>query len=315
MVMTAPQSQRSANCTACSLANQIASAKNINPLRFSEAGFLLRDKSMQDISELAEAAAQQAAQILRDKFHSSSLGVKAKGPSDLVTEADLAAEKAIVDLIRESFPTHSILAEESHTAEANAEHLWVIDPLDGTTNFVHGVPHVAISIAYYESGIPKAGVVCNPIRDDWYIATAGNGAFANGQRVNVSDSPLNESLVAAGFYYDRGNMMRSTLLAVQELFEQQIRGIRRMGTAALDLCMVGTGQFGAFFEYQLSPWDFAAGRLFVEEAGGAVTTCRGDALPLAVTSVLAASPTTAADVATVVSKHCPAQEPFTKTEA
>lgn len=259
---------------------------------------------MQDIKQLAEAAAQRAATILREKFD-SVLNVRAKGPSDLVTEADLAAEQAIVELIRESYPTHSILAEESHVAEANAEHLWVIDPLDGTTNFVHGIPHVGVSIAYYESGQPRVGVVCNPIRDDWYIAEAGAGAFANGQRVTVSDSPINESLVAVGFYYDRGNMMRCTLAAVQELFEQQIRGIRRMGTAALDLCMVGTGQFGAFFEYQLSPWDFAAGRLFVEEAGGIVTTCKGEPLPLAVTSVLAASPATLSAVSNIVSNHCP----------
>ncbi|MFK7817845.1 MAG: inositol monophosphatase family protein [Planctomycetaceae bacterium] len=255
-------------------------------------------------AELARAAAEAAAVVLREKFQ-TSLSIRSKAPADMVTEADLAAEKVIVDLIRESFPSHSILAEESHVAEANAEHLWVIDPLDGTTNFVHGIPHVAVSIAYYQSGEPKVGVVCNPIRGDWYTAISGMGAFVNDQPARVSEAGLAESVVGVGFYYDRGMMMRSTLAAVQELFENQIHGIRRMGTAALDLCMVGTGQFGAFFEYQLSPWDFAAGRLFVEEAGGSVTTCDGGSLPLAKTSVLAASPATVQSMKAIVGQHLP----------
>ena len=257
-----------------------------------------------DQQEVARAAAESAAAILRDKFQ-TSLSIRSKAPADMVTEADLAAEKTIVDLIRTSYPDHSILAEESHVAEADAEHLWVIDPLDGTTNFVHGLPHVGISIAYYNSGIPKVGVVHNPILNDWYVAIAGEGALVNDVRANVVNTAIAESLIAVGFYYDRGNMMRSTLAAIEELFEQQIHGIRRMGTASLDLCMVGTGQFAGFFEYQLSPWDFAAGRLFVEEAGGTVTTCKGEPLPLAVTSVLATSPSITASVQQITTTHHP----------
>ncbi len=254
--------------------------------------------------ELANAAADHAGRILREKFE-AGFKIRSKAPSDLVTEADLAAESAIVELIRESFPTHAILAEESHIADATEEHLWVVDPLDGTTNFVHRIPHVAVSIAYYQSGVPSVGVVYNPLRDDRYVAAQGAGATFNGNRVHISDAPLSESLVGAGFYYDRGAIMRSTLAAMQELFEQQIRGIRRMGTAALDLCQVGTGQFGAFFEYQLSPWDFAAGRLFVEEAGGIITTGRGDPLPLAVTSVLATNQKVHGNVRDIVARHHP----------
>lgn len=254
--------------------------------------------------QLATAAAEAGGKVLREKFN-ASISIRSKAPADMVTEADLAAEKAIVDLIQESYPRHSVLAEESHVAKVDSEHLWVIDPLDGTTNFVHGVPHVAVSIAYYQSGKPIAGVVYNPIHEDWFTVERGAGAFANGQAAKVSNSPLNESLIGVGFYYDRGAMMRATLSAVQELFEQQIHGIRRMGTAALDLCSVGTGQFGAFFEYQLSPWDFAAGRLFIEEAGGIITTCNGDELPLAKTTILAAGPSLHEAILPIVARNLP----------
>lgn len=254
--------------------------------------------------QLAGAAAGAAGTVLRQKFE-TGFAIRSKAPSDLVTEADLAAEDTIVSLIRESYPGHAVLAEESHESSADVEHLWVIDPLDGTTNFVHHIPHVAVSIAYYQAGRPCVGVVYNPLREDRYVAVRGSGATYNGRTVSVSAAPLQESLVSVGFYYDRGAMMRSTLSAVQELFEQQIRGIRRMGTAALDLCQVGTGQFGAFFEYQLSPWDFAAGRLFVEEAGGTATTCSGGPLPLAVSSVLATNKETHAHVMDIVRRHTP----------
>ena len=263
--------------------------------------------TMADFSQqldLANAAARAAGTVLRQRFE-TGFAIRSKAPSNLVTEADLAAEETIVSLIRRSYPGHAVLAEESHASTTDAEHLWVIDPLDGTTNFVHHVPHVAVSIAYYQAGRPCVGVVYNPLREDLYVAVQGGGATYNGQAVTVSSAPLPESLVGVGFYYDRGGMMRATLSAVQALFEQQIRGIRRMGTAALDLCQVGTGQFGAFFEYQLSPWDFAAGRLFVEEAGGAVTTCEGNAIPLDVTSVLATNRTTQRAVLEIVRHHAP----------
>ena len=134
------------------------------------------------------------------------------------------------------------------------------------------------------------GVVLNPARDDIYTATLGGGAFHNGTLVQVSEEKeLSNTLIGCGFYYDRGEMMRSTLKSVEKFFEQDIHGIRRFGSAALDLCIVGCGQFGGFFEYQLSPWDFAAGRLFIEEAGGKVTDARGNALSLTKTSVLASN--------------------------
>ncbi len=145
-------------------------------------------------------------------------------------------------------------------------------------------------MAYYEKGVPKIGVVINPINSDCFIAGQGRGAWFGNQRATVNNHPsLSDTIVGVGFYYDRGKMMRCTLAAIGDLFEQNIQGIRRMGTAALDLIYVGLGRFGAYFEYELSPWDFAAAKLFVEEAGGIVTDCLGQPLTLAKSSILASN--------------------------
>ncbi len=258
--------------------------------------------------EIAREAARCGGEILRDQFR-RAIAVRTKHTVELVTDADLASEAAIVALIRRTFPNHEILGEEGQTADLSADDLWIVDPLDGTTNFAHQVPHFAVSIAYYRQGAPQCGVVWNPIRDDWYEASAGQGAWHNGERVSVSQAAqLSDVLVGVGFYYDRGAMMEATLAAIADLFRQQIHGIRRFGTAALDLCHVGTGLYGAFFEYQLSPWDFAAGRLFVEEAGGRVTTCAGDALPLAKSHVLASNAALHESMLTIVRRHLQAAE-------
>jgi len=183
-----------------------------------------------------------------------------------------------------------LLGEEDLTGNVNAADLWVIDPLDGTNNYAHRIPHFAVSIAYYRNGVATVGAVLNPARDEMFTAIRNQGAFFNGRPVSVSQAAtLGEVLIGCGFYYDRGEMMRRTLGAVEEFFEQHVHGIRRFGTAALDLCQVGCGQFGGFFEYRLSPWDFAAGRLFVEEAGGKVTDANGNPLPLEVTSLVASN--------------------------
>jgi myo-inositol-1(or 4)-monophosphatase len=205
-----------------------------------------------------------------------------------VTDADVEAEQVIVETIRRARPTDEILGEESNAANVSAEHLWILDPIDGTNNFVHGIPHFAISIAYYRAGEPQCGVIYNPMTGDLYDAVRGQGAFCNGQRAGVSSHRrLNEALIGVGFYYDRGAIMEATLVAIRDLFRQDIRGIRRFGAASLDLCYVGCGMFSAFFELQLSLWDFAAGRLFVEEAGGRVTDCQGRAPAAGKSSILA----------------------------
>ena len=225
---------------------------------------------------------------------------------DLVSDADVDSEKAIGAHLGKLFPDHELLGEEDLDGDVNADHLWVIDPLDGTNNYAHGIPHFAVSIAHYHLGIPIVGVIYNPARDDMFTTAAGEGAFRNGERMQVCDSAsLAQTLVGCGFYYDRGAMMRSTLNAVEEFFGQDIHGIRRFGTASLDLCQVGCGQFGAFFEYQLSPWDFAAGRLFVDEAGGKVTDGRGNHLPLEMSSVVASNGQLHDIVIDITSRHHP----------
>jgi myo-inositol-1(or 4)-monophosphatase len=239
--------------------------------------------------QVAIDAARAGGEVL-SRYFREGVTKRMKGACDFVTDADVESEQVIVNYLREKFPDHAVMGEEEHRADVHAEQLWIVDPLDGTTNFAHGIPHFAVSIAYVERGVPMAGVVYNPSRDDWYTVARGRGAFANDKQTHVSDHrQLSDVIMGVGFYYDRGAMMRDTLQAIDKLFQQQIHGIRRFGTAAIDLCMVGMGQFGGFFEYELSPWDFAAGALFVEEAGGRVTTCDNQPLPLAKSSLLASN--------------------------
>ncbi len=255
--------------------------------------------------EIARKAAEAGGEVVA-RAYQEGVEIRSKAVSDLVTDADLESEQAIARVIREAFPEHAILGEETFRDDAGAEHLWVVDPLDGTTNFAHGIPHFAISVAYYRLGEPICGVIYNPITQDWYTAARGEGAFANGRRVNASEEDrLSEVLIGVGFYYDRGAMMEATLAAVRDLFHRQIHGIRRFGTASLDLVQVGMGRYGAFFEYQLSPWDFAAGRLFVEEAGGRVTTSTGEALPLEKTGILASNGRLHETMLQIIGPHAP----------
>lgn len=258
------------------------------------------------------ATATQAAQVggeilmryfrdgveMRDK---SSTGGKTY---DLVSDADLESERAIGDFLRSEYPEHELLGEEDLAGNVDAEHLWIIDPLDGTNNFAHRLPHFAVSIAYYHQGVATAGAVLNPARSELFTAVRGGGASFNGQpvRVDASDT-LSRTLIGCGFYYDRGAMMRRTLAAVEDFFGEDIHGIRRFGTAALDLCQVGCGQFGGYFEYKLSPWDFAAGALFVEEAGGKVSDALGNPLPIETTSVVASNSKLHEAMIEITSRH------------
>ncbi|MCA1685152.1 MAG: inositol monophosphatase [Planctomycetia bacterium] len=239
---------------------------------------------------VAERAARAGGEVAARYFH-DGVTMRSKSTSNLVSDADIDAERAIVGVIRQAFPDHEVLGEEEIPhGDAGAEHLWVIDPIDGTNNFAHSIPQFAVSVAYYRAGVAQCGVVLNPVRDDWHVAVRGEGATLNGRPVRVAESPrLDEALVGVGFYYDRGAMMEATLRAVADLKRRNVHGVRRFGAATLDLCMVGLGMLGAYFEFTLSPWDFAAGRLFVEEAGGRVTDCRGDPLPLARSSILASN--------------------------
>lgn len=242
--------------------------------------------------EAAVDAARMGGEVLMRHLREGTQ-VHEKSRNDLVSAADLESEEVIKSYLSGTFPTHEFLAEESASrgeVQGSGGDLWIIDPLDGTTNFAHRIPHFAVSIAYYKDGQPEVGVVLNPARDEMFTAVRGAGAFMNGQRIEVAAADaFTEMLIGVGFYYDRGEMMQSTLATIEALFKQHIRGIRRFGTAALDMCHVACGMYGAFFEYQLSPWDFAAGELIVTEAGGQVSTCGGSPLPIAKTSVLASN--------------------------
>lgn len=269
-----------------------------------------------DIAAVANRAADAAATIIKRYFadlaNSETTEKTSAGQTQgLVTAADVESECEIIAIIRAAFPSHQFLAEENvdgidQAKLATAEHLWVIDPLDGTNNFAHGIPHFAISIAYYVKGVAEYGLIRNVVTGDNYQCAKGQGAFQNDSIVSCSRATeFNQCMIGVGFYYDRGEMMQATLKAIESLFAQDIHGIRRFGTAALDLVQVGTGRFGAYFEYTLSPWDFAAGRLFVEEAGGVVTTCSGDRLPLANSSVLASNGRLHDEMLKIVSNYTP----------
>lgn len=245
---------------------------------------------MSNYLEVAISAAKLAGETVKKAFN-QGVDVRYKGESfDLVTDTDLAAEKIIVEEIKKHFKDHSFLGEEAHADSSNSDNLWVIDPIDGTTNFTHGIPHIGISIAYAEKGEVKSGVVYNPITDELYCAEKGKGALYNSKKIAVSKADdLKQALVGTGFYYDRGQMTEDTLRALQKFLTLHIHGVRRCGAAALDLCYIASGKFDIYFEYKLNPWDFAAGMLIVKEAGGMVSDCYGKKLELKTSGVYASN--------------------------
>ncbi len=228
-------------------------------------------------STLLEAL-DKAGKIIRSHFGKEQKITK-KGEFNLVTEIDKASEKAVVDLLLRRFPDHSILAEES-PAISGSEYRWIIDPIDGTTNFAHGFPIVSVSIGLEKSGQLIMGGVFDPFRKELFFAERGQGAFLNNRPIHVSKTrTLSESLLATGFPYDRKNDP-DTYLNMLRVFLTQIQGIRRGGSAAIDLCYVACGRFDGYYEMKLSPWDKAAGMMIVEEAGGKLTDFSGSPLTL-----------------------------------
>ncbi len=228
--------------------------------------------------ETAVAAARTGGDVLMRYWRAMDPSqVAEKAPNDLVTEADRASERAILALIHEHFPSHAILAEESGLSGLKEEGrpVWIVDPLDGTTNFVHGVPHFAVSVGIAVDGAPVAGVILDPVKDDLFTAGSGAGARWNGKPCHVSTREgLAGALLTTGFPFKAHQLLDPYLAIFHDVF-LRAKAIRRPGAAALDLAYVACGIFDGFFEFQLSPWDLAAGAALIREAGGRITSMTG----------------------------------------
>ncbi len=224
---------------------------------------------------IAIRAARAGGRILLRHFdHVDTLDVKSKGLHDFVSEVDRSAEQEIIEVLRQSFPDHAILAEESGVHAGN-DYQWVIDPLDGTTNYLHGLPHFSISIALKYRGRLEAGVVYDPIREEMFTASRGSGAQLNDRKLRVTNrKELNQSLIGTGFPYRDFQHLDAYMGMFKDL-ATKTAGIRRPGSAALDFAYLAAGRNDGFWELGLSEWDMAAGVLIVREAGGIVTDIAG----------------------------------------
>lgn len=221
-----------------------------------------------------EQLARQAGQILLEGYEKEHQ-VNYKGVIDLVTEVDHASEAFILGEIQRMFPGHRILSEEAGSIDGHDEHLWLVDPLDGTVNYAHGVPFFAVSIAYAQHGVVQMGVVYDPMRSEMFSAQRGKGAWLNGRPLKVTPvSDLQFSLLVTGFPYDTWTAAKNNF-ELFERFARMTQGVRRLGSAALDACYVGAGRLEGFWELSIKPWDVAAGGLVAEEAGARVSTTDG----------------------------------------
>jgi myo-inositol-1(or 4)-monophosphatase len=230
---------------------------------------------MREFLETAVTAARAAGKLQRERLWKEH-DIAFKGEIDLVTEVDKASEELIVGAIRARYPEHDILAEENEYPSRHSTHKWIIDPLDGTTNYAHGFPWFGVSIGLEIDGAIEAGVIYHPMMDELFTAARGEGAFLNGERLQVSRrAPLKSCLLATGFPYDR-SWDNENNFANFERFQMAARAVRRAGAAALDLAYVAAGRFDGYWECKLKPWDVAAGKLLVEEAGGRVTNHGGE---------------------------------------
>ena len=217
--------------------------------------------------------ALEAGKIVKEGY-SSHKKVSHKGVVDLVTEFDVKTETFIINQLKKAFPNYTLVGEESHQGSYHYDKAIYIDPIDGTTNFVHGIPHLAISLGVWEQGKPTLAVVYNPILEELFWAVQGEGAFCNGQRIKVStQSKLQNALIATGFPYAKVNagIEYHWVIKCMANLLPHIQDIRRLGAAAIDLCYLAQGKVEAFYEIDLKPWDVAAGILIVQEAGGKIS--------------------------------------------
>jgi myo-inositol-1(or 4)-monophosphatase len=256
----------------------------------------------------AVAAARAAADIqLRASRNLSRLKVQNKGPKDFVSEVDKKSEVIIIETLLEAYPDHAVVGEEGGAqGNQNAEFRWIIDPLDGTHNFIHGVPHWNISIACETQGRVLHGLVYDPVRNDLFTATRGAGAFLNNKRIRVSEvrDPA-EGLVATGFPFKEGTDFDRYIAMLKDIMPV-FSGMRRAGAAALDLAYVAAGWYDCFWEMKLTVWDVAAGALLVQEAGGLVTDIYGEENYMQNGHIVAGNPRMFAELLKLLKPHAPA---------
>lgn len=223
---------------------------------------------MKEINTLKKALLD-GGKILSNRF--GKVSYKLKGRANLITEADLASQKKVITAIKKDFPGHTFLAEEENVQHYGPGPLWIIDPLDGTTNYAHSFPAAAVSIAFFNSGKVQAGGVYDPFRKEMFTAVRGKGAFLNGKKIRVSATKkLSEALLVTGFPYDRAEKA-AYYCSFFSRFMSISHDVRRMGAASLDMAWLASGRTDGYWEFGLKPWDVAAGKLLLEEAGGKVT--------------------------------------------
>jgi len=254
------------------------------------------------LNTAVKAARRAAGIITRATGNLDRIPIQDKSFNDFVTEVDRTAEAAIIEILHEAYPKHAILAEESGST-GESDFVWIIDPLDGTTNFLHGLPQYAVSIALAERGVLTQAVIYDPTRNELFTATRGGGAFLNDRRLRVSKrTKLHESLIGTGFPYREFLHLDAYMAMFRELIGSTA-GLRRPGAASLDLAYVAAGRYDAFFEIGLKPWDIAAGALLVTESGGLVGDLEGENHFLESGHIIAATPKIFAQLVRMFAPH------------
>ena len=258
---------------------------------------------MHPMLNIAVKAARRAGSIInRATRNLDIVAVREKAANDFVTEVDRAAEEAIIRMLHEAYPGHAILAEESG-ASGQSEYEWIIDPLDGTTNFLHGFPQYAVAIALRHRGVVTQAVIYDPSRNDLFTASRGHGAYVNDQRMRVSRRDnLKASLLGTGFPFRQIEHLDVYLATLRHMMSNTA-GVRRAGSATLDLAYVAAGRLDGFWEFGLSPWDMAAGALLITEAGGLVGDLSGENRYLETGNIIAGNPKVFVELLKAISPH------------
>jgi myo-inositol-1(or 4)-monophosphatase len=255
------------------------------------------------LNTAVKAARRAGSVITRASQNLDILHVRSKTHNDYVSEVDHAAEQAIIEILHEAYPDHAILAEEGGKRGADTEYLWIIDPLDGTTNFLHGFPQYCVSIALQHRGVLEQAVIYDPNRNDLFTATKGRGAFLNDKRIRVGKrAVLQECLIGTGFPF-RDFSHLDIYIAMFKDMMLKTSGLRRPGSAALDLAYVACGWYDGFWEIDLSTWDIAAGALLVQEAGGLVGDLEGNGSWLETGNIVAGNPKIFGQILRVLAPH------------